>query len=161
MIKDVIKLPDSLLFEISEPIEQQEFGTKELQNLIDDLIDTKEHLHGVGIAAVQIGILKRVAVIGFKVDNPRYKNIPNQDDFVMINPEITPIINDVLDMDEGCLSDPGVRKTTVRHTDISYKYYNQYGKLVTGQTGGFLARVFQHEVDHMNGILFHNRSIKL
>ena len=157
MIKDVVVLPDERLFQVSSPILNHEFGTLELQNLINDLIDTKMYKNGVGIAAVQIGILKRVAVIGFTINNPRYKNIPNQEDFVIINPEITPLTKNLIEMDEGCLSVPTNRGTTSRFEEISYKYYNQFGDLINGTTGGFLARVFQHEVDHMNGIIFHSR----
>ena len=154
MIKDVLKIGDKLLLETSVQINQHEFNTVELNNLITDMRDTMHENGGVGISAIQIGIKKRVAIIEYDGNNPRYKDIGNCPLTVVINPEITVVGDEVSEYNEGCLSVPDARGLVTRPKHISYKFFDESGALVTGDDSGFFARVMQHEIDHMDGILF-------
>jgi len=157
MLKDVIKMGDPKLSQRSLEIEEYEFNTPELNALIVDMTDTMRHLGGVGIAAVQIGVLKRIALIEYDNSNTRYANIGSQSLTVVINPELVMYGTELLERDEGCLSVPTVRGVTSRAKALRYKFFDQYGKLVEGISDDFFARVLQHETDHMNGILYPER----
>jgi peptide deformylase len=157
MIKDVLQQGDSRLSNISTPIQISEFNTPQLRDLITDMYDTMKYIQGVGIAAIQIGIAKRIAIIEYDTTNTRYSHIGSWPFTVVINPEIEPLQQDMTLRDEGCLSVRTKRGVTARYTAIKYKFYNQFGELVTGETDLFFARVIQHELDHMNGILFIER----
>jgi peptide deformylase len=154
MIKPVLTMGNPLLFNKSEPIAAAEFGTVELDNLIIDLYDTMCATGGVGIAAPQIGVNKRIFIIEYKDDNPRYDEIGNRDLTVVINPVVEFIGSEQTPFNEGCLSLPHLRGEVWRHKAIEYKYYDQYGNLHEGFDDGFFARVMQHELDHLDGILY-------
>ncbi|MFN8770703.1 MAG: peptide deformylase [Neisseriaceae bacterium] len=153
MIRDVVQITDPLIFEKSKEIIPEEFNSSELQNLINDMVDTMRATNGVGISAIQIGVKKRIAVIEYGSDNPRYKDIGRCPLTIVINPEIKPGDN-LSALDEGCLSVIGKRDSVIRPKSIEYKYYDQMGRMIIDKDDGFFARVMQHEVDHMDGILF-------
>ncbi len=154
MIRDVLTIGDPRLLVVSAAISADEFNTSELNSLISDLYDTMKSRDGVGIAAVQIGYHKRVLLIEYDGNNPRYSHIGNCPLHVVINPEIEVIGNETVDYNEGCLSVPEERSVVNRPKFIRYRFFNQYGQLVEGENDGFFARVLQHEVDHLNGVLF-------
>ena len=157
MIKDVLITGDDRLLEISSEVEAHEFNTPELGNLIADMLDTMHHNNGVGIAAIQIGIPKRMALIEYDKNNPRYLDIGSCPLTVVINPKIEIIGDETWEHNEGCLSVPNQRGMVTRPKHLRYSFYDQSGKLITGTSDNFFTRVLQHEIDHMNGILFPTR----
>ena len=159
MIKDVLVIGDPRLLEISKPVEPSEFKSQALRELITDMIDTMRHKGGVGISAVQIGVHKRVALIGYDNDNPRYKDTGVCPLTVIINPILEFVDDEMSDYNEGCLSVPGERGNITRHKHVKYSFYNAEGELITGENDTFFVRVLQHEVDHLNGILFPMRVV--
>ena len=161
MIKNILKIGNQLLLDTSQVVSQDEFNTIELDDLIMDMRETMYELGGVGISAIQIGIKKRLAIIEYDGSNPRYKDIGDCPLTVIINPEIQAIGDETSEYNEGCLSVPDIRGEVIRPKHIRYKFYNQYGALITGEDSGFFARVIQHEIVHMNGVLFVTKSTNL
>lgn len=153
-ILPVLRLGNPLLLEESESVAS--FDDDELHSLVTDLIDTMRDLNGAGLAAPQIGVQKRVVVFGFE-ENPRYPDADSVPFTVLINPEITPI-GDEMDEDwEGCLSVPGMRGLVPRYVNIRYTGFDVQGNRIERTAQGFHARVVQHEVDHLDGVLYPQR----
>jgi peptide deformylase len=151
MIRDVLRMGDPRLFQKSLPV--KEFGTKELAELLQDMRDTMAHLDGAGLAAPQIGVLVRVVIFGVHA-NPRYPDVDEVPDTVLINPEITPLSSEVEEGWEGCLSVPGMRGWVPRFHRLRYSGFDEHGKRFEREVEGFHARVVQHECDHLDGILY-------
>ncbi|MEM7008536.1 MAG: peptide deformylase [Thermodesulfobacteriota bacterium] len=129
---------------------------EELQNFIDDLIETCTDSNGVGIAAPQVYESKRIFIISSK-PNTRYPNAQEMGPIALINPEIISR-SDELEKDwEGCLSIPGIRGLVPRHKTIKVKYQTRDGDHVEDELSDFIARIFQHELDHLDGIVFLDR----
>jgi len=155
MIKEVLTTGNELLGQVSKEVALDEFGTPQLDAVVKDMIDTKNSITGaVGIAAIQIGVLKRITVIGYGDGNLRYKDTGNFPTTVIINPSFEAVGDEVFELNEGCLSVPGTRGDVIRPRKLRYKYQDITGAIITGESDDFFARVLQHEVDHMNGILF-------
>ena len=142
---------DPLLLQQSLPVEK--FATPELGALLQDMRDTMAHLNGAGLAAPQIGVLLRVVVFGVHA-NPRYPDVDEVPDTVLINPVLTPVAGDMEEGWEGCLSVPGMRGWVARHAKLKYSGYDEHGKRFVREVSGFHARVVQHECDHLDGILY-------
>lgn len=151
MIRDVLRMGDPLLWQKSLPVEK--FDTPELAGLLQDMRDTMAHLNGAGLAAPQIGVLLRVVIFGVHA-NPRYPDVDEVPDTVLINPVITPLANDLEEGWEGCLSVPGMRGWVPRYTKLKYSGYDEKGKRFVREVSGFHARVVQHECDHLDGVLY-------
>ena len=151
MIKDVLRMGDPRLLQRSTEITH--FGTPELAALLQDMRDTMAHLNGAGLAAPQIGVLQRVVIFGVK-SNPRYPGIDEVPDTVLINPVLTPLSGEMEEGWEGCLSVPGMRGWVPRHRDLRYSGFDEQGKRFERTVSGFHARVVQHEVDHLDGLLY-------
>jgi len=153
-IREVLKMGDSRLLQVSEPVRQ--FGTPELEDLLTDMRDTMHHLNGAGLAAPQIGVGARVVIFGFD-ENPRYPEEEAVPYTVLINPELTPI-GDAMDEGwEGCLSVPGMRGLVPRYRELRYTGFDAQGTPIDRTVKDFHARVVQHEVDHLDGILYPRR----
>ena len=129
------------------------FGTPELAALLQDMRDTMAHLNGAGLAAPQIGVLQRVVIFGVK-SNPRYPGIEDVPDTVLINPRLEPLGDEVEEGWEGCLSVPGMRGWVPRWQRLRYSGFDEQGRRFEREVEGFHARVVQHEVDHLDGILY-------
>lgn len=142
---------DPRLWQVSSPV--KEFNTKELNELLRDMRDTMAHLNGAGLAAPQIGVLLRVVIFGVKA-NPRYPDVGEVPDTVLINPELKPLSKDVEEGWEGCLSVPGMRGWVPRWHRLRYGGFDEKGKFFQREVEGFHARVVQHEVDHLDGVLY-------
>jgi peptide deformylase len=142
---------DPRLWQVSQPIKA--FETSELAELLQDMRDTMAHLNGAGLAAPQIGVLLRVVIFGVHA-NPRYPDVDEVPDTVLINPVITPLANDLEEGWEGCLSVPGMRGWVPRYTKLKYSGYDEKGKRFVREVSGFHARVVQHECDHLDGVLY-------
>lgn len=151
MIRDILKMGDPRLLQIARPVER--FNTPELRNLIEDMFDTMAHANGAGLAAPQIGVDLQVVIFGFD-RNPRYPDAPTVPKTVLINPQLTPLSDEMEDGWEGCLSVPGLRGVVPRHTSLRYTGFDLMGQPIDRVAEGFHARVVQHECDHLRGILY-------
>jgi peptide deformylase len=150
MVRDIVIYPDKRLKLISKEVTQFD---SELHNLLEDMYDTMLSKKGVGLAAIQIGVDKRVLII----------NLPDEDD-----DDITPLKDETLEIinpvfikkegsckhQEGCLSIPGIYEDIERAEHIVIEYQNRYGEKKTIENNEFLAIAIQHEIDHLNGKVF-------
>ena len=128
----------------------------EIQQIIETLQDTLATTQGVGLAAPQISVSKRIIIIASR-PTPRYPSAPLMEPTVMINPSFD-TLSDSRETDwEGCLSIPGIRALVPRYKEILINYTNQQGILVEDKLEGFVARVFQHEFDHLEGKVYLDR----
>ncbi len=156
-IKPVIRMGHPTLKKVAEKITPEEFGSEFLTSLINDLFDTMKHESGLGIAAPQINVSKQVAVIELPESSPRYDNISASEKFIIINPEITYLTSETQGFFEGCLSVPTLRGFVERPKKIKVNFFNELGEEKEVILEGFLATVFQHELDHLFGILYVER----
>jgi peptide deformylase len=150
-IRPVLKMGEPQLLEVAQTVKQ--FNTPELHALIQDMQDTMTALDGAGLAAPQIGVSLQVAIFGFK-KNQRYPDADEVPFTVLINPQLTPLSDEMTEDWEGCLSVPGLRGKVPRHTRLRYQGYDQWGNIIDREVSGFHARVVQHECDHLQGILY-------
>jgi peptide deformylase len=147
----IVTYNDDVLRAQAKPIESD---SPELQKLIDDMFETMYNGHGVGLAAPQIGKSLRLFVVDA---DPMYEDEENPTLIgkqVFINPEIISSGADKIAYDEGCLSIPGIRESVSRPDEITVKFLDRNFKEHTATYTGWLSRVFQHEFDHLNGVLF-------
>lgn len=150
-VRTVLKMGDPLLLNVAEPVSA--FDTPELHALIADMLDTMKALNGAGIAAPQIGVSQQVVIFGgFR--SPRYPDAEEIPFTVLINPELTPMGDAMAEDWEGCLSVPGMRGMVPRHVLLRYRGHDQHGQPIDRTVRDFHARVVQHEVDHLRGILY-------
>jgi peptide deformylase len=153
-IRPVIRMGDPLLLEKAAPIKR--FGTRQLLELIEDMKDTMTSLEGAGLAAPQIGVSKRLVIFGFD-ENRRYPEADAVPFTILINPKLTPIGSEMEEDWEGCLSVPGMRGLVPRYVRLRYQGFDEKGQGIDRTVEGFHARVVQHEVDHLDGILYPQR----
>ena len=151
MIRDVLRMGDPRLLERAQ--EAAIPANDELRALLDDMRDTMHAESGAGLAAPQIGVGLRVVIFGVQ-SNPRYPGIEEVPDTVLINPEIQPLSEELEEGWEGCLSVPGMRGWVPRWRKLKYKGFDEKGKPFEREVEGFHARVVQHEVDHLDGVLY-------
>jgi peptide deformylase len=150
-IRPVLRMGHPVLRQVAAPVER--FGTPELRALVRDMDDTMRALDGAGIAAPQVGVSLRVVI--FEVTaNPRYPQAEAVPYTVLVNPELEPIGADQEDGWEGCLSVPGLRGLVPRYRQLRYRGRDLDGQPIDRTVSGFHARVVQHEVDHLDGILY-------
>ena len=152
-ILKIIEVPNPLLKRKSEPISEI---TEDVLTTLDDMLETMYQAPGVGLAAPQVGILKRMLVIDISgKDEPR-------NPMYVINPEIVEKSDEMQECEEGCLSIPNQYAKVIRPAQIKVKYLERSGKEVILEASGFLAVVLQHEIDHLDGILYidHISSLK-
>jgi peptide deformylase len=142
---------DARLLERALPVQQ--FGTAQLHELIADMQDTMRALDGAGLAAPQIGVGLQVVIFGVE-HNARYPDAEPVPQTVLINPVLTPLADEKQEGWEGCLSVPGMRGLVPRYTQLGYTGFDLDGKPIERVASAFHARVVQHEVDHLNGILY-------
>ena len=150
--KKILTIPDPILRKISEPVENVNQGIK---NLLDDMLETMYEAPGIGLAAVQIGILKRVIVIDLS------KDVKKKEPIFIINPEIVSQSKSLVSYEEGCLSIPNQFAEVKRPNKCKINYLDYNGKKKDITTDGLLATCIQHEIDHLNGILFIDHLSKL
>ena len=150
-VREVLKMGDPRLLEPARPVER--FADPELAQFVADMHDTMRALNGAGLAAPQIGVSLQVVI--FEVNaNPRYPDAAEVPFTVLVNPVVTPLSDAAEEGWEGCLSVPGMRGLVPRHTEIRYQGFDADGRALERRVSGFHARVVQHEVDHLNGILY-------
>jgi peptide deformylase len=153
-IREVLKMGDPRLLAVADPV--LEFGTPALESLLTDMRDTMRDLNGAGLAAPQIGVGLRVVIFGFEV-NPRYPEADPVPFTVLINPVLTALDETKDEGWEGCLSVPGMRGLVPRYRNLRYTGLDPAGKPIDRTVSDFHARVVQHEVDHLDGILYPRR----
>jgi peptide deformylase len=144
---------EPLLQRVAAPVTRYD---AQLLELLTDMDDTMRALSGAGIAAPQIGVSLRVVIFELS-DNPRYPHIAPVPYTVLVNPLVTPLTAEQDEGWEGCLSVPGLRGLVPRHRRVRYRGFDQHGTPIDRTVEGFHARVVQHEVDHLDGILFPQR----
>jgi peptide deformylase len=151
-IRPLILLPDPLLREKSRPVERID---DEVRRLADDMLATMYDAPGIGLAAIQIGVPLRLLVIDISKDED------NRDPLVAINPEIVAVGDELSVHEEGCLSIPEYYAEVERPARLTVRYLDREGRQVQTEATGLLATVFQHEIDHLDGVLFIDHISKL
>lgn len=155
-VRPILRIGNPILRQLSEDISEEEVKTKDFKKLIRDMFETMRFANGVGLAAPQIGVLKKLVVIGAE-ENPRY---PSEDDIpeqIIINPVIKPLTTKLDGFWEGCLSVPGMRGFVERPNHIHISYRDEKFNLIEQEIQGFKAVVLQHECDHLFGKLYVDR----
>lgn len=150
--REIITIPNEVLRRKARPV--QDFGP-ELQQLIDDMVETMRGAPGVGLAAPQVGIPLRVIVVEYGDDED--EEIPPKL-YMVLNPEIQRASTEKISGTEGCLSIPGLVGDVERHEAVTVKGLSRRGQPFKIKANGWLARIFQHEIDHVNGVLFTDRA---
>jgi peptide deformylase len=155
-VREILTIGHPLLRERSREVTRAELASPEVQRLIDDLVDTMHAANGAGIAAPQVGELLRIATI--EVDhNPRYPYKPPIPLTVVVNPVIEPLDDELVEINEGCLSVPNLRGNVMRHVNVRVRWWDRDGVEHDEVRRGLTAGTFQHECDHLDGVLFVDR----
>jgi peptide deformylase len=147
-LRDIVTIPNPVLRRKARKV--TDFGP-ELQTLIDDMVETMRAAPGVGLAAPQVAEPLQVIVVEYGDDED--ENVPPKL-YTLVNPQITRASPEMVEGTEGCLSIPGIVGEVERHEAITVKGQNRRGQPVTVKARGWLARIFQHEIDHLEGVLF-------
>ena len=144
--------PEQALRTATTPVNKP---SKKIKSLVDNMFESMYEAGGIGLAAPQVGESIRVFIVGIPVkDSDRY------DEYVFINPSIVCKKGKKVEMEEGCLSFPGIHGRVLRPECVDIRYMNMKGKIISDEYNGLLARVVQHEYDHLNGILFIDKMLK-
>jgi len=154
-IREIITLPHPTLRRKAHKV--KDFGP-ELQTLVDDMVDTMRVAPGVGLAATQINYSLRVVVVEYGDEDD--EEVP-QKLYTLVNPEITRYSGETVVATEACLSVPGLAGEVERPEGITVKGFNRHGQPFKVKADGWLARIFQHEIDHLDGVLFVDRATKV
>jgi peptide deformylase len=157
-VREIVTIGDPALRERAREVTPEELRSPEVQHLIDDLIETRRAANGAGLAANQVGETLRIAVAEVEGVNPRYPYKPPIPLTVMVNPVIEPVDGELVDINEGCLSVPDLRGYLRRRLNVRVKYLDRDGKEHVEVKRGLTAGTFQHEVDHLDGVLFVDRA---
>ncbi len=154
-IREIVSVPEPVLRRKAHKITSFD---KDFQTLVDDMIETMRQAPGVGLAAPQIGISQRLFVMeyGEEEDEEAPKRL-----FVFANPEIVQVSDEKVIGVEACLSVPGLAGEVERHTHLVVKGQNRFGKNIKLKLADWIARIFQHENDHLDGVLFTDRALKI
>ncbi len=153
-ILEIVQLGHPILRSQAQTIDN--IHSPQVQTLIDNLLTTVIAANGVGIAAPQVAARDRLFIVASR-PNPRYPNVPQMQPTAMINPQILAHSDELVTGWEGCLSIPGIRGLVPRYQAIEVEYSDRAGKLHKQKLTDFVARIFQHELDHLDGIVFVDR----
>jgi len=155
-ILKVARLGHPVLRRVAEPVSPETLGTADTQSLIDDMVETMAEYDGVGLAAPQVNVSRRLFVYGVAA-NRRYPDAPPIPLTVLVNPRITALGDEQEEDWEGCLSVPDLRGKVPRFTRVRVEAYGREGKPLCFDAEGFHARVVQHECDHLDGKVYLDR----
>ncbi len=155
-VREILQIGHPILGARAEEVPVEDIKSPEVQGWIDDLIDTMRDANGAGIAANQIGIPHRLFTIEVG-NNPRYPYKPEVPLTIAINPSIEFLTDETFISNEGCLSVPQIRGDVDRHVEIAVSFYDRHGEIQTYDVKGYSACTWQHEYDHLDGILFPHR----
>lgn len=165
-LRKIVTLPEPVLRRKARTVTTFD---KNLQSLIDDMIETMREAPGVGLAAPQVGLSERLIVVEFAEEEDEESSDEAVSErktkpkklFVLINPEIMKVSEEILLGVEGCLSIPNLVGEVERHAEVQVRALNRHGKPAKIKAKGWLARIFQHEIDHLNGVLFPDRATRV
>ena len=155
-VRKILQIGHPVLAARAEVVEPLRIETAEVQGWIDDMIDTMRDANGAGIAANQIGIQHRIFIIEVR-NNPRYPYKPQIPLTIVVNPTLKFLSAETFESNEGCLSVPQLRANVSRHLEIGVTYLDRAGEQVTREVRGYSACTWQHEYDHLEGLLFPHR----
>jgi peptide deformylase len=156
-VRAIATVGHPVLRERAREVTPDELRSPEVQRLIDDMIETMRAANGAGLAANQVHETLRIAVVEVRQPNPRYPCKPPVPLTVIVNPELEPLDEETAEINEGCLSVPDLRGTVDRHVSVRVRYLDRDGSPHEDVRRGLTAGTFQHEVDHLDGILFLDR----
>jgi peptide deformylase len=158
-LRKIVTLPEPVLRRKAHTVTNFD---KNLQVTIEDMVETMRDAPGVGLAAPQIGLSERLIVVEYyeREEDEDVENAPKKV-WALVNPEIIKASEEKLVGVEGCLSIPNLVGEVERHAAIQVKGLNRHGKPVKIKAEGWLARIFQHEIDHLNGVLFTDRATRV
>jgi peptide deformylase len=157
-VREILEVGHPVLRERARELTRDELASPAVQTLIDELIETKRAANGAGLAAPQVGESVRIAIAEVERDNPRYPYKPPIPLTVFVNPLIEPLDDELVAINEGCLSVPGLRGEVPRHVRVAVRYLDRHGAEHEEVKRGLTAGTFQHEVDHLDGVLFLDRA---
>lgn len=160
-IREIIKMGHPTLRQRARELERRELNDPELARLVDDMVDTLHHAGGIGLAAPQIDVPLRLAIIEIPDEGSRYGDIPGMPLTVFVNPVLTVLDPATEGYWEGCLSVPGLRGFVERPQHVRVEALDLTGEPMALELSGFLATVFQHEFDHLDGKLYVDRMTDL
>ena len=160
-VLEIREMGDPVLRQEARTVSPEELASADVQRLIDDMIETMRAANGAGLAAPQVGVLLRIAVIEVRPGNPRYPYKPPIPLTVIVNPELTPLDEAAFATNEGCLSMPNLRGDLLRFENVGVRYLDREGVAHEETRRGLTAGTFQHEVDHLHGILFVDRMVDM
>jgi peptide deformylase len=155
-ILKVARLGHPILRRVAEPVSPEAIGAPEIQQLIDDMLETMDEYDGAGLAAPQVHVSRRIVIYGVR-ENPRYPDAEEVPLTVLVNPTITPATTEMAEDWEGCLSVPDLRGQVPRFTRVTVEAYGRDGRRLRFAANGFHARVVQHECDHLDGVVYLDR----
>jgi peptide deformylase len=155
--REIVEIGNPVVRERAREVTPEELRTDAVQSLIDDMIETMRGANGAGLAGNQVGETLRVAVVEVRPGNPRYPYKPPIPLTVIVNPVIDPLDDDVEQINEGCLSVPDLRGEVPRYVSIRLRYLDREGVEHEEVRRGLTAGTFQHELDHLDGVLFVDR----
>jgi peptide deformylase len=155
-IREIVTLPDPVLRRKAKPVTRFD---EPLQALIDDMIETMRQAPGVGLAAPQVGVPERVIVVEFP-ENEEDEDAPKKL-YAVVNPEIKQLSAETELGVEGCLSIPGLQGEVERSLELRIKGLTRHGQPMRIKAKGWMARIFQHEIDHINGVVFTDRAVRV
>ncbi len=157
-IRPIIYIPDLVLRKKAHKV--TEFD-KDFQTLVDDMIETLRDAPGVGLAAPQINVSSRLIVVEYGEEDEDGKQILPKKLYVVANPEIIKTSDETEIGTEACLSVPGLVGDVERYSQIVVRGENRHGRPLRLKVSGWMARIFQHEIDHVNGVIFTDRASKV
>ena len=155
-ILKVARLGHPVLRKTTDKVDIEKISSKEIQRLIDDMIDTMREYEGIGLAAPQVHQSLQISAIESE-KNPRYPGAPNIPLNIIINPEIVRMSEETVEGWESCLSVDDLRGKVSRSTEVDVLAYNREGEKIILDASGVLAVVLQHEIDHLNGMVYLDR----
>ncbi len=158
-LRKIVTLPEPVLRRKAKAVAKFD---KDLQTVIEDMVETMRDAPGVGLAAPQIGLSERLIVVEYyeHEEDEENEEAPKKV-WAMLNPEIVKTSEEMVMGVEGCLSIPNLVGEVERHAEIQVKGLNRHGKPMKIKAKGWLARIFQHEIDHLNGVLFPDRAVRV
>lgn len=155
-VLEIASIGAPVLRQRARELTPEELASAEIQGFIDDLVQTMHHAAGAGLAAIQVYRPIRIVAIEVR-DNPRYPYKPNIPLTILVNPVLTPLSDARFDNYEGCLSVPDLRGVVSRFAELRVQALDRHGQAIDTVVRGITAGTFQHEVDHLDGILFVDR----
>ena len=157
-VRPIRTIGDPVLRTRARELTPDELRSGDVQQLIDDMIETMRDANGAGLAANQVGEPVRVFVAEVRPGNPRYPYKPAIPLTVVVNPEIEPVDDEVFEVNEGCLSVPDLRGNLPRFVNVRVRYLDRDANPHEEVRRGLTAGTFQHELDHLDGVLFVDRA---